>query len=56
MTNEFWERANENLQAAEMLFAASLFNAAANRAHYAAFHAAATIIAAKGLKFISDHP
>ncbi len=55
MTNEFWERANENLQAAKMLFTASLFNAAANRAYYAAFHAAATIIEVKGLQFISDH-
>lgn len=55
MINEFWQRATENLSAAEALFELSFYNAAANRAYYAAFHAAATIIEAKGLLFVSDH-
>jgi uncharacterized protein (UPF0332 family) len=55
MTNEFWNRAQENLKAAQILFEQSLFNAATNRAYYAAYHAAATIIQAKGFEFKSDH-
>ena len=36
----FLEKAKENLEAARLLFEAGLYNAAANRAYYAAFHAA----------------
>ncbi len=55
MTNEFWTLAQENLKAAELLLEASLLNASANRAYYAAYHAAAAIIEAKGLEYKSDH-
>ncbi|MBD1210707.1 MAG: HEPN domain-containing protein [Ignavibacteria bacterium] len=55
MTSEFWNRAQENLKAAEILLDNGLLNAAANRAYYAAYHAAAALIEAKGLEYNSDH-
>ena len=40
MEKDFLEKAKENLEAARLLFDAGLHNASANRAYYAAFHAA----------------
>ncbi len=48
-------RAEENLQAASLLFQAGLYNASANRAYYSAFHAAAAFILANGLIVEIDH-
>jgi uncharacterized protein (UPF0332 family) len=48
-------RAEENLQAASLLLQAGLSNASANRAYYAAFHAAAAFILASGLSVEIDH-
>ncbi len=55
MTNEFWNRAQENVKAAELLFEAALYKASANRSYYAAYHAAAAVIEAKGFEYNSDH-
>lgn len=38
--SEYLTKVLENLKAAELLFEAGLYNASANRAYYAAFHAA----------------
>jgi uncharacterized protein (UPF0332 family) len=40
MLESFLERARENIDAAEILLNAERYNASANRAYYAAFHAA----------------
>jgi len=37
MNSEFFQKAKENLKASQILFNQQLFNAAANRAYYAAF-------------------
>jgi uncharacterized protein len=55
MANEFWNKAQENLTAAELLLGASLYNAAVNRAYYAAFQAALAVIVEKGLQPNTDH-
>ena len=55
MNNEFWTKARENLHAAQALYDLGLFNAAANRAYYAAFQAAMVAITAKGLQAHTDH-
>jgi uncharacterized protein (UPF0332 family) len=48
MNDEFAERAEENLRAAQRLYKDGCFNASANRAYYAAFHAAITVIRRHG--------
>ncbi|MDP2366338.1 MAG: HEPN domain-containing protein [Ignavibacteria bacterium] len=55
MKELFLERAKENLKAAELLFEQELFNASANRAYYAAFHAAIVAIMTAGVQPIIDH-
>lgn len=55
MTTEYLTKATENLQAAEMLFEAGLHNASANRAYYAAFHAAIAVLAKFGISN-TDNP
>lgn len=55
MITEYLAKATENLQAGEMLFEAGLHNASANRAYYAAFHAAIATIFEKGLQVNTDH-
>ncbi len=55
MSNDFFSKAIENLRAAEALSELGLFNAAANRAYYAAFQAALAIITVKGLQPNTDH-
>jgi uncharacterized protein (UPF0332 family) len=49
MRDEFLSKAKENLEAAQVLFDRQLYNAAANRAYYAAFQAAIAALAAQGL-------
>ncbi|MCU0427071.1 MAG: HEPN domain-containing protein [Candidatus Kapabacteria bacterium] len=48
-------RAEENAQAASLLLQAGLYNASANRAYYAVFHAAAAFILAYGMTVEIDH-
>jgi uncharacterized protein (UPF0332 family) len=55
MSNEFLSKAQENLNASQALYDLGFFNAAANRAYYAAFHAALAVIIAKGLQPNTDH-
>ena len=55
MKHILFARAEENLQAASLLLQAGLSNASANRAYYAAFHAAAAFILANGLSVEIDH-
>ncbi len=50
MNNEFLTKAKENMNAAELLFDNELYNASANRAYYAAFHAAIAALAAIGVE------
>lgn len=49
MRDEFLTKARENLQAAEILFEHRLYNAAVNRAYYAAFQAAIAALADQGI-------
>jgi uncharacterized protein (UPF0332 family) len=49
MEHEFWEKAQENLKAAEVLFEQRLYNASANRSYYAALQAAITALAEIGI-------
>ena len=49
MRNEFWYKAEENLKAAHVLFEHGWYNAAANRAYYAAFHAAIAKLIRRGV-------
>jgi uncharacterized protein (UPF0332 family) len=49
MNTDFFSKALENLRAAEALSELGLFNAAANRAYYAAFHAAIAVLAQYGI-------
>ena len=51
----FLEKAKENLKAAEVLFDNDLFNASANRAYYASFHAAIASLYDIGIIPIVDH-
>jgi uncharacterized protein (UPF0332 family) len=55
MQELFHLRARENLQAAERLFELELFNASANRAYYAAFHAALATLFRYGFTPNIDH-
>ncbi|TAE29960.1 MAG: HEPN domain-containing protein [Candidatus Kapaibacterium sp.] len=55
MVNEFFLKAEENLQGAQLLCDARLYNAATNRAYYAAFQAALAMIQMKGLQANTDH-
>lgn len=50
MKHEFFTKAQENLKAAEVLFENGLYNATANRAYYAALHAAIAALADIGIK------
>ncbi len=55
MKDLFLPRAKENLLAAERLFELDLYNASANRAYYAAFHAALVVLSQNGFTPIIDH-
>jgi uncharacterized protein (UPF0332 family) len=55
MEDILFARAQENIEAASLLLNAGLFNASANRAYYAAFHAAAAFIIANGITIEIDH-
>jgi len=44
----FWTKASENLKATQLCFDNGLYNACANRAYYAMYHAAIAILIAKG--------
>ena len=50
MKYEFMEKAEENLAAAKICFQNGLYNACANRAYYAAFQAAKSTLANRGIK------
>jgi len=51
MKNEFFTKATENIEAAELLFENRLYNASANRAYYAGFQAAIAALENIGIKF-----
>jgi len=55
MKEIFFERAKENLEAAEFLFEKGLFNASANRAYFAVFHLAIAAIFFAGIIPNIDH-
>lgn len=44
----FWMKADENLKATQLCFENGLYNACANRAYYAMYHAAIAILIAIG--------
>ena len=48
METIFRAKANENIQAAEILFANDMYNASANRSYYAALHAAVAALEREG--------
>ncbi len=50
MKTEFLAKAKENLTAARICFENGLYNACANRAYYAALHAAVAALAHKGIR------
>ncbi len=50
MKTEFFDKAKENLKAAQICFDNGLYNACANRAYYAALHAAIAALAHRGIK------
>ena len=50
MKTEFLAKAKENLTAAQICFENGLYNACANRAYYAALHAAVAALAHRGIK------
>ncbi len=50
MKNTFFDKAEENLTAAQVCFDSGLYNACANRAYYAALHAAIAALACQGIK------
>ena len=50
MKTEFLTKAEENLTAAQVCFENGLYNACANRAYYAALHAAVAALAHRGIK------
>ena len=55
MKESFISRAKENLAVAEATFAAGQYNACANRAYYAAFHAAIEALKHYGFVPVIDH-
>ncbi|MBX3045254.1 MAG: HEPN domain-containing protein [Candidatus Kapabacteria bacterium] len=55
MKESFRNRALENIRAAEVLFEQEFFNASANRAYYAAFHAAISAILSIGIEPKIEH-
>jgi uncharacterized protein (UPF0332 family) len=55
MKESFFNRAKENLNAAAMLFDEGFNNTSANRAYYAAFHAAIAAIYVIGITPTIDH-
>ncbi len=52
LKQEFFDKAEENLRIAQLSFEHECYNACANRAYYAAFHAAIAALAVHGI--ISD--
>ncbi len=50
MKTEFLAKAEENLTAAHICFENGLYNACANRAYYAALHAAVAALAHRGIR------
>ncbi|MCP4112779.1 MAG: HEPN domain-containing protein [Desulfobacteraceae bacterium] len=50
MEDNFFQKAEENLKAAQILFDNGLYNACANRAYYSALHAVVVALDAKGFK------
>ncbi len=50
MQSEFSAKAEENLAAAQICFDRGLYNACANRAYYAALHAAVAALARHGIR------
>ncbi len=50
MKTEFLTKAKENLTAARICFENGLYNACANRAYYAALHAAVAALAHRGIR------
>ena len=55
MTELFFNRAAENLKAAELLLDNELFNASANRAYFSVFHLALALLFKRGLNPAIDH-
>lgn len=49
MKTVFSAKAKENLETAEVLFRKNMYNASANRAYYAAFHAAVVALVEAGI-------
>ena len=49
MNTEFFNKAKENLKAAQICFDNGLYNACANRTYYATLHAAVAALAAQGI-------
>jgi len=52
MEEIFLAKAGENIQAAELLFENEMYHASANRAYYAAFHAAVAALAHAGIELV----
>jgi uncharacterized protein (UPF0332 family) len=50
MQNAFWQKAEENLKSAQLLFENGFYNTSANRAYYAAFHSAIVALSKFGFK------
>lgn len=46
--SSFWNKADENLKAAQLCFDNCFYNAGTNRAYYAMYHAAIAILIARG--------
>jgi len=56
MESIFETKARENIRAADILFEHGMYNASANRAYYAAFHAAVSAFAKAGIQLAKlDH-
>ena len=53
--SSFWNKADENLKAAQLCFDNGFYNACANRAYYAMFHAAIAILIIKGFPPTKKH-
>ena len=55
MLTSFYERADENLKSAEILYNSGLYNASANRAYYSAFQISLVLLWDKGFEPKIDH-